>query len=98
VKENSLIFQFLGTMLDHRPNREHPRTIEALGKHALPSALDESFESIILGKIPILGLKKPVTDLPIEFCELLISLWSRCLDETYVCTYLSLLTCLNQHF
>jgi hypothetical protein len=68
-------------MLDHRPKRNHLRTIEELGKHALPSTPNESFESIILGSLPSLGLKKPVSDLPVEFCELLISLWSKCMDE-----------------
>lgn len=74
-------------MLDHRPDRDHLRSIEALGKYALPSAPTESFESVILGKIPVLGQSKPATDLPIEFCELLISLWTNCLDEKYVRLY-----------
>lgn len=72
-------------MLDHRPSENHLRTIEALGNYALPSKPEESFESIILGQIPTLGFKRPSsTDLPIEFCELLISIWSKCLDEKYV--------------
>jgi hypothetical protein len=71
-------------MLDHRPHQYHLRTIEALGNHALPSTPEESFESIILGKIPELGLRKPATDLPIEFCELFISLWTKCFEEKYV--------------
>lgn len=71
-------------MLDHRPKRDHLRTIQEFGKHALPSDPNESFESIILGNLPTLGLKKPVSDLPIEFCELLISLWSKCVKEEYV--------------
>ena len=68
-------------MLDHRPKRDQLRTLEELGKHALPSAPKESFESIILGSLPSLGQKRPVSDLPNEFCELLISLWARCMDE-----------------
>jgi len=71
-------------MLDHRPNKDHLRTIQALGAYALPSAKDESFESIILGKIPTLGLKKPASELPIEFCELVISIWTKCDHEEYV--------------
>jgi hypothetical protein len=78
----------MGTMLDHRPNKDHLRTIEALGAYALPSAPKESFEAIILGKLPVLGLKKPISDLPVEFCELLISLWAKCFDEKYVSSYL----------
>lgn len=71
-------------MLDHRPKRDHLRTIEALDKYALPSAPNESFQSIIFGKLPTLGLKKPGSEFPIEFCELLISLWSESMKENYV--------------
>ncbi|TVY84456.1 hypothetical protein LSUE1_G001278 [Lachnellula suecica] len=76
-------FDFLGTMLDHRVNSDHARTIQELAKFALPSSPDESFQSVLLGKIPTLGLKKPQKDLPISFCELLISLWSKCIEEKY---------------
>jgi hypothetical protein len=68
-------------MLDYQPRRDHLRIIEELGKHALPSTPEQSFQSIILGSLPSLGLKRPISDLPIEFCELLISLWSRCMEE-----------------
>jgi hypothetical protein len=77
--------KFLGTMLDHRPYRDHRRTFEELGKHALPSAPKESFESIILGQIPTMGRGRSMHDLPIEFCELLISLWTKSFEEKYVC-------------
>ena len=84
--------KFLGTMLDHRPYRDHSRTIEELGKHALPSAPKESFESTILGQIPTMGRGRPMSDLPVEFCELLISLWRKCFEEKYVCTNYQQLT------
>jgi hypothetical protein len=71
-------------MLDHRVDPKHLRTIEELGKYKLPSNPTESFQSIILGKIPTLGYRKPTSDLPIEFCELIISLWSKCMAEKYV--------------
>jgi hypothetical protein len=78
--------KFLGTMLDHRPYRDHRRTIEELGKHALPSTPKESFESTILGHIPAMARGRPMSDLPVEFCELLISLWKKCFEEKYVYT------------
>lgn len=77
-------FDFIGTMLDHRIDANHLRTLEELGKHALPSLLKESFQSKILGKIPEMGMKKPSKDLPIDFCELLISMWQSCVEEKYV--------------
>ncbi|TVY90902.1 hypothetical protein LAWI1_G001355 [Lachnellula willkommii] len=76
-------FDFIGTMLDHRVSLDHARTIQELEKYALPSSPDESFQSILLGKIPTLGFKKPQKDLPVDFCELLISMWSNCIAEKY---------------
>lgn len=71
-------------MLDHRVDSDHARTIQELEKYALPSSPNESFQSVLLGKIPTLGFKKPQKDLPIDFCELLISMWSNCIVEKYV--------------
>ncbi|KAB8297961.1 hypothetical protein EYC80_001738 [Monilinia laxa] len=70
-------------MLDHRPNRDHLRTLEALGKHALPSSPNESFSSLILGEMPRIGAKKPISEVPSEFCLFLIHLWSKCMDERH---------------
>ncbi|RDL29713.1 Uncharacterized protein BP5553_10693 [Venustampulla echinocandica] len=77
-------FDFLGTMLDHRLNPDHLRTVQELDKYALPSTPKESFQSVLLGKIPVLGLKKSQKALPIDFCELLISMWSSCMKEKYL--------------
>ncbi|KAF7869664.1 hypothetical protein EAF04_004448 [Stromatinia cepivora] len=74
---------FLAAMLDHRPDREHLRTVEAFGKYALPSSPNESFSSLILGEIPRIGAKKPISEVPSEFCLFLIELWSKCMDESY---------------
>lgn len=75
--------EFLAAMLDHRPSRDHLRTLEALGKHALPSSPNESFSSLILGEMPRIGAKKPISEVPSEFCLFLIQLWSKCMDERY---------------
>lgn len=76
--------KFVGSILDHRPSNGHLRTIEALGKYSLPSSNDESLAAVILGKIPLLGLRKQITELPVEFCELLISMWAMCVEGKYV--------------
>ncbi|CAG8973689.1 hypothetical protein HYALB_00006959 [Hymenoscyphus albidus] len=77
-------FDFLGTMLDHQIDFLHLRSIQELDKYSLPSASKESFQSVILGKIPMLGLKKSQKDLPVDFCELLISMWAKCMEEKYL--------------
>ena len=83
-EKRKLTKKFIGTMLDHRVDANHLRTVEELAKHSLPSSPKESFQSIILGRIPELGVKKSSKDLPIDFCELLISIWNGCLKEKYV--------------
>ncbi|KAK2624468.1 hypothetical protein QTJ16_006418 [Diplocarpon rosae] len=88
-------FEFLGIMLDHRVDGKKLRTFEELAKHAYPSAPHESFQGIILGKIPSLGFKKRSKDLEIDFCELLISIWTKCFEEEYydpIYLFVSMLT------
>jgi len=82
-------------MLDRRPNHDSMRTIQEFSKHALPSTPNESFESIILGKISSLGGKKVASDLPVDFCEVLIKLWTKCVEEEYVWLLYSSITFAN---
>lgn len=78
------IWQFLELIFDHRPHRDHLRTLEEFASLAFPSATNESFASIVLGKLPAMNQKKSSAEFAIEFCELILSLWSRCLVEKYV--------------
>ena len=71
-------------MLDHRIDANHLRTVEEFGKFCLPSAPGTSFQSLILGQIPSLGLEKDSKDVSADFCNFLISLWKKCMDEKYV--------------
>lgn len=71
-------------VFDHRPHNDHLRTFEEFTKLAFPSAPKASFASIILEKLPTLNTKQIPSDFPIEFCELIISLWKKCLAEEYV--------------
>ncbi|RDW69251.1 hypothetical protein BP6252_08271 [Coleophoma cylindrospora] len=75
---------FLTNMMDHRPNRGQPRTFEEFSKYALPSSPKESLSSIMFSKIPAMGMKRSSADLPVEFCELLLSIWSKCMAEKYL--------------
>jgi hypothetical protein len=79
-------YQFLGMMLDHKVDSKHKRTIQELENYALPSSPDDSLQTHLLSKIPELGLIKSQIELPVNFCELVISLWSKCMEEKYVST------------
>ncbi|KAM3081211.1 hypothetical protein ACMFMF_003125 [Clarireedia jacksonii] len=74
---------FIAEMLQHRPELGQPRTMEAFAKHFLPSNPAESFSSSILGELPRIGSKKPVSEVPAEFCLYIIQLWSKCLEDEY---------------
>lgn len=74
---------FLETVFDHKIDRDHLKTLEEFTKFAFPSAPEESLTSLILGKLPTLSTKQPTSNFPIELCEFIISLWSRCLSEKY---------------
>ncbi len=71
-------------VFDHRPYKDHLRTFEEFTRLAFPSAPGVSFASIVLEKLPTFNTKQVPSDFPIEFCELIVSLWSRCLAEKYV--------------
>jgi hypothetical protein len=73
-------------VFDHRPYKDHLRTFEEFTRLAFPSAPGASFASIVLEKLPTFNAKQMPSDFPIEFCELIVSLWSKCLAEKYVRT------------
>lgn len=76
-------------MLDHKIDAKHLRTLEELGKYTFPTAPHETLQSLVLAKIPALGLEKESKKLSVDFCDFLISLWKKCLKEKYVCFNLS---------
>lgn len=71
-------------MFDHKFDSEHRRTIEELGHYTIPSNPVETIQATILGALPTLG-RDSVERLPVEFCELILSLWEKCMTENYVC-------------
>lgn len=73
---------FLEMALDHRPQRDQLRTTEEFARVYFPSNPQESFASIIYGKLPTLS-KQSAAEFPVQLCELLITLWKQCLTENY---------------
>lgn len=61
------------------------KTIEEFTKYAFPTSPNETFSSMVYVKLPRLGLKSGSNEFPVEFCDFMISMWSRCLVEKYVC-------------
>ncbi|KAI9807456.1 MAG: hypothetical protein M1833_000201 [Piccolia ochrophora] len=82
LKQDDGKFDFFQTMLNHRPSQTASRTFEALTQYALPSAPERSFASTIMDEMSLLGAIGP-KEFPLGFCNIVLSMWSRCLEEKY---------------
>jgi hypothetical protein len=82
-KPQGLPFDFLQLALDHSTSRNRPLTFELFSRYIFPSDSSKSFASIIFQKLPELGNPEDPVQLLVDFCELLLDLWQRCLHEKY---------------
>ena len=76
-------FQFTQKLLNHRLDRVHERTIEALSKFALPSRPEKALSTVLYDKILMLGRNSEVENVPAAVGLIVIALWSQCLKECY---------------
>ncbi|KAK8059490.1 DNA repair protein rad26 [Apiospora saccharicola] len=74
-------FDLLKVVLNHCSAYARPLTLDVLAGYSLPSNPSESLASIILQRITAMGDSNDPLRLPIELCQLLIDLWSRCFHE-----------------
>lgn len=58
-------------------------TFELFARYSFPSDPGETFASIIFQKLPQLGDTNDPVRLLVDFCELVLEIWSRCLQEEY---------------
>ncbi|TPX10351.1 uncharacterized protein E0L32_008756 [Thyridium curvatum] len=79
----SLPFDFLKLALDHHGQAHRPMTFDAFARYSFPTDPDRTFASIILHRLPAMGSAAEVTQLPVDFCLLLLEIWSQCLSEKY---------------
>lgn len=70
--------------MNHRINHDQQRSFEALAAFAFPSKLEKPMSSIILDRIALLGVKREIEDFPAAICQIIISLWSQCIAESFV--------------
>ncbi|TQS35452.1 hypothetical protein Golomagni_04129 [Golovinomyces magnicellulatus] len=74
---------FIGTILDHRVDKKHLKTIQELGKYALPSAPHQNLQGLIISKLSDLCRKRPIIDPPLGVCNILIKIWADCIEEKF---------------
>ena len=75
--------QFLRLALDHSILPDQPLTFDLFSRFTFPSEPTEPFSSIIFRKLPLMGSPREPLRLLVDFAELLIDMWQRCLSENY---------------
>lgn len=77
-------FEFLQLVLDHATFCQQPPTFDVLSRVAFPSQPNVSFATLIFQRLPVLGSPHKPILLLVDFVELMISLWAKCLDEAFL--------------
>ena len=78
-------------IINHRPPNEQIRTFEMLAKHAIPSLPGKTVAGVVFDMLARYVPTKNDTDLPLYVCNTLLELWSICLQDDLVSTYLTML-------
>ncbi|KAM5354300.1 hypothetical protein ACJ41O_000950 [Fusarium nematophilum] len=77
----ALPFEFLQLVLDHSTLRDQPPTFDVLSRFSFDSEPDMSFSAIIFQKIPLMGDSQRPMQLLVDFANLMVGLWNRCIEE-----------------
>lgn len=70
--------------MNHRVEQNQKRTVEALAGFAYPSNPSQALSTILLDKISAISFKVDIESYPAGLGHVILSLWSQCLEETYV--------------
>ncbi|KAI9762046.1 MAG: Telomerase protein component 1 [Chaenotheca gracillima] len=76
-------FEFLQSMFNHRLLAGPKRFIEAMTTFSLPLSADVTFSSFILERTSRLSIDHSHEAFPISFCQIIILLWSDCIQQKY---------------
>ncbi|KAH8168627.1 DNA repair protein Rad26 [Sarocladium implicatum] len=76
-------FDFLPLILDHGSLPNQPPTFDLLSRFSFPSEPSVSFSSIIFQKLSLMGDPNQPMQLLVDFTELIVSIWVRCVEDRY---------------
>lgn len=82
-RQRNADLQFTQDLLNHRLQRSHERTIEALAQFRLPSRPEKPLSTLLYDQLLMLGKSAKIENLPAAVGLIMISLWSQCLQEVY---------------
>ncbi|OAA65183.1 DNA repair protein [Niveomyces insectorum RCEF 264] len=91
--ENPLVF--LQEVLGHQNGPDQPTTIELFSRYAFPSNRKQTLSFLMLQRIPKLEAKQGTTRLMLDFCQLILGIWSQCLREVYYAPVRALVSLLS---
>ena len=76
-------FEFTQKFLSHRSGINEKRSIEALMDFSFPSESESKLSTLLLDKLSLLGSNQDATTFPASIGSIVVTLWSRCIDEKY---------------
>lgn len=75
--------QFLQEILGHQSQPGEPTTIELFSRYSFPSNKKQTLTYLIFQRIPSLEATQGTARLMLDFCQLVLGIWSQCLREKY---------------
>ncbi|KAK3986860.1 hypothetical protein QBC44DRAFT_332619 [Cladorrhinum sp. PSN332] len=80
---NDLPYDFLRLVLEHNALSDQGPTFDLFSRFVFPSEPSTTLASMILQKLPRLGNPSEPLRLLVDFAQLILDLWQRCLAERY---------------
>ncbi|CAK7232227.1 hypothetical protein SEUCBS140593_008191 [Sporothrix eucalyptigena] len=76
-------FVFIQEVLGHQSQPAEPTTIELFSRYSFPSNKKQTLAFLMLQRIPNLEGTQGTARLMLDFCQLMLGIWSQCLREEY---------------
>ncbi|KAL1888877.1 hypothetical protein Sste5346_009261 [Sporothrix stenoceras] len=76
-------FVFIQEVLGHQSQPGEPTTIELFSRYSFPSNKKQTLAFLMLQRIPSLEGTQGTARLMLDFCQLVLGIWSQCLREEY---------------
>ncbi|CAK7218174.1 hypothetical protein SBRCBS47491_003418 [Sporothrix bragantina] len=76
-------FVFIQEVLGHQSQPGEPTTIELFSRYSFPSNKKQTLAFLMLQRIPSLEGTQGTARLMLDFCQLVLGIWSQCLREKY---------------
>lgn len=76
-------FQLTQKLMDHRFEGEESRTFERFAGFSFPSQSEKAFSTLLLDEMSSLTYESDIDGFPSAMAHIIISMWSRCMEEKF---------------